>query len=51
MMSKLGDQGEYGEGAQLMWQFQGTTGRWRKIDGDGSAAEFNPISMMGDLKR
>ncbi len=51
MIIKLGDQSEYGEGVQLMWQFQGTTGRWRKIDGDGSAAEFNPISMMGDLKR
>lgn len=51
MMIKLWDQSEYGEGAQLMWLFRGTTGRWTKIDGDGSAAESNPISMMGDLKR
>jgi len=48
---KLGDQTEYGKGAQLKWQFQGITGRWRKINGDGPAFELNPISMMGELKR
>ena len=51
MIIKLGDQGEYEEVAKLIWPFQGTTGSWRIIDGDGSDAEFNSILMMGDLKR
>jgi hypothetical protein len=30
--------------------FLETTGRWMKIVGDGSTAEFNLISMKGNLK-